>query len=167
MHVLIVVVANCFGNLMTTEQMLFDHWLLVEMRGGDPARTGQKLLVLACGLRARMDTLLSGALREAEHRRGMGNNRGWRRHAYLRDHSSAKAMDAENKSADARRGNGSDSEEGMEDLPPLLRMARRAWLDGSYRRTGREAVCEPEADWAQEAEDLSVELADFMLQSIG
>lgn len=52
--------------------MLFDHWLLVEMRGLDPALTGQKLLAVACGLRARLGALLSGALEEAERRKETG-----------------------------------------------------------------------------------------------
>lgn len=54
-------------------QILFDHWLLVELRGSDVALTSQKLLVVACGLRARLDALLSGALEEAERMKGLGD----------------------------------------------------------------------------------------------
>lgn len=66
-------------------------------------------------------------------------------------------------------------EERLEDLPTMLIMARRAWLDEggedgvaggvtSWRQKQLEGVG---VDWGQKAEDLSVELAEFMLQPIG
>lgn len=153
--------------------MLFDHWLLVEMRGRDPALTGQKLLVVACGLRARLGALLSGALAEAEKRRGIGAFSGGM-HEQEQNLSTIKGM--RNAEDDGGRG-------GLQDFPPLIMMARRAWLEGGDigrgsgtgevgggRGGGRSRAGDGEeraVDWAQEAEDLSVELADFMLQSIG
>lgn len=164
-------------------QILLDHWLLVEMRGRDPALTGQKLLVVACGLRARLGALLSGALVEAEKRKGAGGGSsggvgyGAGAHDRHRDPSAQ----------DGARTRQAEEEEGeallLQDLPPLLLMARRAWLEegqlgggteldrrrgmggGSDRRRDRDHA--EGVDWAKEAEDLSVDLAEFMLQSIG
>ncbi|CBN79814.1 conserved unknown protein [Ectocarpus siliculosus] len=157
--------------------ILFDHWLLVEMRGRDPALNGQKLLVVACGLRARLGALLSEALVEAERRKGTGGGggRGFPGGG-VRDQSATATT------GDSRRGTrGQEGDDLMlQDLPPLLLMARRAWVDGGRlggggggggegRRPERE--CErgdaAEVDWAQEAEALAVDLAEFMLQSIG
>lgn len=153
---------------LATEQMLFDHWLLVEMRGAESALTGQKLLVLACGLRARLHSLLTGALQDAERRRGRGIGSLDRRQHRLWDRPDT------NTGVDgiyAKGGQGqdldADPEQQLEDLPPLLRMARRAWQEVRNGTTPRGAELQPAMDWAQEAEDLSVELADFMLQSIG
>lgn len=137
--------------------MLFDHWLLVEMRGKDPALVGQKLLAVACGLRTRLKALLSGALVEAERRRRSSVAFSGGSERKLKPMSKVRLDD------------------GPEDLPPLLIMARQAWLDGE--RLGGDGEAEPggkreaeqmqTVDWAQKAEDLSVELADFMLQPIG
>lgn len=145
------------------KQVLFDHWLLVEMRGGDPALTSQKLLVLSCGLRARLNSLLAGALEEAERRRGAGSGGGFGRapgqDPFRRDGTGA---------GQRGRGKGGGGE-GLEDLPPLLRMARRAWEEGGGGGGGGGPygpAHQPAVDWAREAEDLSAELADFMLQSI-
>lgn len=177
------------------EQILFDHWLLVEMRGRDPALTGQKLLVVACGLRARLGALLSGALVEAEKRKGNGgrglSGGGGVQHDQHRlpwpsqDDNTAATDD------DSPR-DGKELLQGL--LPPLLLKARQAWLEGGRlgrgNDRGRRVFGEEEGggagggleerrdwrgqeqraggvDWAQEAEDLSVDLADFMLQSIG
>lgn len=163
-------------------QILFDHWLLVEMRGRDPALTGQKLLVVACGLRARLGALLSGALEEAEKRKGTGGggiSSGGAQHDHYQPWPNQDAA------ADGRR----DEQELLQGLPPLLLKARQAWLEGGQlgggrsdrRRAGEEGggggfrerrgrgdeERGSVVDWAQEAEDLSVDLADFMLQSIG
>lgn len=154
---------------LAAEQMLFDHWLLVEMRGAESALTGQKLLVLACGLRARLHSLLTGALQDAERRRG-------RRGVGSLDRRQHRPWDHPDTNAEAdgiygKGGQGqhldADPEQQLEDLPPLLRMARRAWQEVRNGTTSREEERQPAMDWAQEAEDLSVELADFMLQSIG
>lgn len=160
--------------------MLFDHWLLVEMRGRDPALTGQKLLVVACGLRARLGALLSGALVEAEKRKGAGGFSGGGTGTGTHDQHSANQNGA---------GRQQDEEALLQDLPPLLLMAKRAWLEGGQlgggtgldRRRGsgggtseglgarwqRDRGHVEDVDWAKEAEDLSVDLAEFMLQSIG
>lgn len=147
----------CTYLRLSGEQVLFDHWLLVEMRGKDPALVGQKLLVVACGLRARLKALLSGALVEAERRRRTSITVSGGSERSLKTMSKARLDD------------------GPEDLPPLLIMARQAWLDGERlggdgeAESGGKSVAEQEqtVDWAQEAEDLSVELADFMLQPVG
>ncbi|CAM9781945.1 unnamed protein product [Scytosiphon promiscuus] len=134
--------------------MLFDHWLLVEMRGRNPALTGQKLLVVACGLRARLEALLSGALVEAERRKRGGGTQ---------PHGGADRQQQQHRRQGQEDPDPSSSAEGEllpQDLPPLLLMARRAWIEGEQR--GVEDV-----DWAKEAEDLSIDLAEFMLQSIG
>ena len=189
---------------------MFDHWLLVEMRGSDPALTGQKLLVVACGLRARLGALLSGALVEAEKRkRSSGGRSGeisadWERDGEDQEHSQDRFETGGKE--EGEEGGGEEGGGGLQDVPPLLMRARRAWLEGgklggrggggaggdgdggggggSPTRTkrwhghgngqmqgqGREQQWQnPEAsvDWAQEAEDLSVDLAEFMLQSIG
>ncbi|CAM9695109.1 unnamed protein product, partial [Ectocarpus sp. 13 AM-2016] len=156
--------------------ILFDHWLLVEMRGRDPALNGQKLLVVACGLRARLDALLSGALVEAERRKGTGGGGGGFPGGGVHDKRATATT------GDPRRGvRGQEGDDLMlQDLPPLLLMARRAWADGGRlggggggsgggRRTEREYERSDaaEVDWAPEAEALAVDLAEFMLQSIG
>eukprot|EP00752_Nemacystus_decipiens_P010692 g9523.t1 len=158
--------------------MLFDHWLLVEMRGRDPALTGQKLLVVACGLRARLGALLSGALVEAEKRKGAGGFSGGGMGTGSHDQHYPPSAGQDG------AGTQQDDEALLQDFPPLLLMARRAWLEGcqlgggteSGRRRGRrggtgERVQDrghaEDIDWAKEAEDLSVDLAEFMLQSIG
>lgn len=81
--------------------------------------------------------------------------------------------------ASSTRNSAQNEHEGLQDLPPLLLMAKRAWSDGGdlkRRRRGKgrgdgkeggHAMLEREVDWAQEAENLSVDLADFMLQTIG
>ena len=137
--------------------MLFDHWLLVEIRGKEPALIGQKLLVVACRLRALLEALLSGALAEAERRRA--------------------ARGILSTLASAPRRSEEDQEDEPQDIPPLLVAAKRAWLDGAKlggrdgdrnkRDAGRREGQEQAIDWSQVAEDLSVELADFMLQPIG
>lgn len=145
------------GVRLSGEQMLFDHWLLVEMRGKDPALVGQKLLAVTCGLRARLKALLSGALAEAERRRRTSMTISAGSEGKLKTMSKVRLDD------------------GPEDLPPLLIMAREAWLDGERlsgddeSESGGKRVAEQmqTVDWAQKAEDLSVELADFMLQPIG
>lgn len=181
------------------EQILFDHWLLVEMRGRDPALTGQKLLVVACGLRARLGALLSGALAEAEKRKrtgGGGSSGGGGGGAQYDQHQ--QSWPGQGNDADAAAAGGDSPGDGKEVipqglLPPLLLKARQAWLEGGQlgggddprrrrvfgeeggglggRRDRRGQQQEQEraggVDWAQEAEDLSVDLADFMLQSIG
>eukprot|EP00903_Cladosiphon_okamuranus_P010703 g10115.t2 len=161
--------------------ILFDHWLLVEMRGRDPALTGQKLLAVACGLRARLSALLSGALVEAEKRKGGGGFSGGDTSVHDQYHQSSADHD----------GAVTQQDEGalLQDLPPLLLTARRMWLEGGQlgrgteldRRRGmggdasevqagrrhRDRGHAEEVDLAKEAEDLSVNLAEFMLQSIG
>lgn len=153
------------------------------MRGKDPALTGQKLLVVACGLRARLGALLSGALVEAETRKGAGGFSGGETGSGTRDHFDQRSSDRDG----ARTPE--DEEALLQDLPPLLLMARRAWLEGGELggsteldrrrgvgggsgegRRGRRQWDRGHAegvDWAKEAEDLSVDLAEFMLQSIG
>lgn len=169
------------ANTRTRQQILFDHWLLVEMRGRDPALTGQKLLVVACGLRARLGALLSGALVEAEKRKGAGGFSGGDTGVHDQYHQSSAGQDGE--------GTQQDEEALLQDLPPLLLMARRAWMEGGQlgrgteldRRRGRGRDASEglagrrhrdrghaeDVDWAKEAEDLSVDLAEFMLQAIG
>lgn len=146
------------------------------MRGRNPALTGQKLLVVACGLRARLGALLSGALEEAEARRGIGGfSRG------IKQEQEQKQLPPTMMNGIPNAGD--EGEEGLQDFPPLIMMARRAWLEGGGlgRGNGKGKAGwkgdeglgtagegqERPVDWAQEAEDLSVELADFMLQSIG
>lgn len=68
-------------------------------------------------------------------------------------------------------GDGDD----VEDVPPLMLAARRAWLGGGdggrFRETDEQTETinrqEDASDLAQEAEDLSIDLAEFMLQPIG
>lgn len=109
---------------------MFDHWLLVEMRGRDPALTGQKLLVVACGLRARLGALLSGALVEAEKRKGAGGFSGGGGAGTHDQHHQPSAD--QDRDRDGARTTAQQEEEALrlQDLPPLLLMARRAWLDG-------------------------------------
>ncbi len=159
------------------------------MRGRDPALTGQKLLGVACGLRARLGALLSGALVEAEMRKGSRGGGGGGGFSGGGGRETGGDQGRPSVNQDARR----DEEEAalLQDLPPLLLMARRAWLDGGRlgggrradgrRRGGRaeggseglggqrepEQEGAPGVDWAKKAEDLSVDLAEFMLQSIG
>lgn len=171
------------------------------MRGRDPALTGQKLLIVACGLRARLGALLSGALVEAEKRKGGAgglSDSGGGTSTGTRGRSHRPSVDRDGGATQMQ----DEEEEGeedtlLQDLPPLLLMARRAWLDGGHlggggaeldRRRGRrkggsvgeglagrrrdreqdrERDRAEDVDWAKEAEDLSVDLAEFMLQSIG
>ncbi|CAM9983504.1 unnamed protein product, partial [Ectocarpus fasciculatus] len=105
--------------------ILFDHWLLVEMRGRDPALNGQKLLVVACGLRARLDALLSGALVEAERRKGTGGGGGGGGFpgGGVRDQNATATTGDSRREARGQEGDHLV----LQDLPPLLLMARRAW----------------------------------------
>ena len=193
---------------------MFDHWLLVEMRGSDPALTGQKLLVVACGLRARLGALLSGALVEAEKRKMRTGGGGGRFGEMPGDREGEEHERSQDRSQDRRGAPHSETpgeEEGeggvgggLQDVPPLLIRARRAWLEGGklggkgergregnggdenggggdpraakrWQRQGQEQQwqgqgqqCQEKVvDWAQEAEDLAVDLAEFMLQTIG
>lgn len=141
------------------------------MRGRDPALTGQKLLVVACGLRARLGALLSGALVEAEKRKGAGGFSGGGTGSGT--HDQYRNPSANQDGARAQQ----DEEAQLQDLPPLLLMAKRAWLEGGQlggraseglgARRQRDRGHAEDVDWAKEAEDLSVDLAEFMLQSIG
>ncbi|CAM9176369.1 unnamed protein product [Choristocarpus tenellus] len=148
------------GRVDTSEDaslLLFDHWLLVRMRGQRPALEGQKLLALACGLRARLGALLMGALQDAE-KEGIGSGqqvgRGGREGHRVGD--------------DKWQPYELPEEKGLEDLPPLLRMARWAFLERGSHVNGVEGLVRVGGvDWGQVAEDLSVELAEFMLQPIG
>lgn len=136
---------------------------------------------MACGLRARLGALLSGALVEAEKRQKVG-----RFSAIAGSQVQPSPSAANNTPKAAQDKLEADGEGGFQDVPPLLLTARRAWLDGGELgtgkgRRGKQAQKEEGdgmggaeyrkeervVDWAQEAEDLAVDLAEFMLQTIG